>query len=80
MAEKFPDVAVEVRVVRGFADQQLIVASPDYELVVVGHHRIGLLGDLIYGSVAPTVLEHARGAVAVVPSSAGREHPGHAGR
>jgi nucleotide-binding universal stress UspA family protein len=68
MAEKFPDVEVTVHLMPGFADQQLIVASPDYDLVVIGHHRLSPLSDLVYGSVAPAVLEHADGAVAVVPS------------
>ncbi|CUR57242.1 putative UspA domain protein [metagenome] len=68
MAEKFPDVPVEVRLADGFADQHLVAASQNYELVVVGHHPITPLNDLVFGSVAPTVLEHAHGAVAVVPS------------
>ncbi|MGE0170332.1 universal stress protein [Nocardioides sp.] len=69
MAEKFPDVNVEVRLAQGFADQHLVNASQNYELVVVGHHPITPLSDLIFGSVAPTVVEHAHGAVAVVPAA-----------
>jgi len=68
MAEKFPEVEVTVDLVSGFADRHLIAASAGYDLVVVGHHRLTPLNDLVYRSVAPTVLEHADGAVAVVPS------------
>lgn len=67
MSEKFPEVEVTVNLVRGFADHELIAASPSYDLVVVGHHRTTVLADLVHGSVAPMVLEHARGTVAVVP-------------
>lgn len=70
MAEKFPDVAVEVRLVPGSAGQQLVAASPHYDLVVMGHHRLSPLNDLVSGSVAALVLEHADGDVAVVPSYA----------
>ena len=70
MGEKFPDVQVLVHLVSGFADHQLILMSPGYDLVVVGHHHTTLVADFVYGSVAPTVLEHAHGAVAVVPSHA----------
>ncbi|MEQ4497520.1 universal stress protein [Nocardioides kribbensis] len=70
MAEKFPEVDVEVRLGRGFADHNLVEASRDADLVVVGHQVDGPLEDLLYGSVAPIVVEHALGAVAVVPVSA----------
>lgn len=69
MAEKFPDVEVTVRVVPGFADQQLVAASVDHDLVVVGHRRISRLDDLLHDSLAPAVLEHATGSIAVVPSA-----------
>ena len=68
MAEKFPDVEVQVTLTQGFADQHLIAASNSYDLLVIGHHPIPVIDDLVYGSVAPTVVEHAHGAVAVVPS------------
>jgi len=70
MREKYPEVEVQVRLARGFADQHLIAASNDHDLVVVGHHPISVLNDIVYGSVAPQVVEHAAGAVAVVPSPA----------
>ena len=69
MHETYPEVEVRIRLRRGFADQHLIAASSEHELVVVGHHPIPVLNDIVYGSVAPQVVEHAHGAVAVVPSA-----------
>lgn len=68
MQEKFPEVQVQVRLTRGFADQQLINASHNYDLLVIGHHPLPMLEDIVHRSVAPTVVEHAHGPVAVVPS------------
>jgi nucleotide-binding universal stress UspA family protein len=67
MGEKFPDVAVTVRLVAGPADRQLIAQSPGYDLAVVGHHRTTPLVEIVYDSVAPAVIEHAQGPVAVIP-------------
>lgn len=60
---------VEVRQVlsRGFADQRLIRASEHADLLVVGHRRKPFLNELVYGSVAPKIAEHASCSVAVVP-------------
>ena len=77
MQEKFPEVEVEVRLTHGFADQHLINASRSFDLLVIGHHPLPGLDDLIHRSVAPAVVEHAHGPVAVVvsPSSlAGSDH------
>jgi nucleotide-binding universal stress UspA family protein len=68
MREKFPDVDVEIRLLRGFADRRLVVASRDYALLVIGHHRMTALAELLHGSVAPAVVEQAHTMVAVVPS------------
>jgi nucleotide-binding universal stress UspA family protein len=78
MQEKFPDVKVEVRLARGFADQHLINASPDYDLLVIGHHPLPRFDDIVHRSVAPTVVEHAHGPVAVVSAqvSVGSHIPG----
>jgi nucleotide-binding universal stress UspA family protein len=67
MQEKFPDVQVQVRLSRGFADQHLILASRSYDLLVIGHHPLTALEDIVHRSVAPTVVEHAHGPVVVVP-------------
>lgn len=68
MAEKYPDVEARTVLRNGFADRRLIEMSEDVDLVVVGSHPTNALSELVYGSVAPTVVEHARGNVAVVPS------------
>lgn len=68
--EKFPDVQVSLQLTRGFADHRLLEVSESMDLIVVGSQRIGLLADIVYGSLAPTVVEHAHCAVAVVPSPA----------
>ena len=75
MQEKFPEVQVQVRLTRGFADQQLITASHNYDLLVIGHRPLAPLDDILHRSVAPTVVEHAHGPVVVVPSSVSPADP-----
>lgn len=70
MAKIFPDVEITVRLIFGPADQHLVDASRDHDLVVIGHHTGSPLHDLVHGCLASMVLEHARGVVAVVPSPA----------
>ena len=67
MAEKFPDVHVRTELARGLADDCLVRASGQMDLVVVGFHHAGAVSGLVYGSVASTVLEHASCIVAVIP-------------
>jgi nucleotide-binding universal stress UspA family protein len=69
MAEKFPDVVVEVRLRHGFADRNLVDASRRHALLVIAHRPLTALDDLVYGSVAAAVVEHARCPVAVVPAA-----------
>jgi nucleotide-binding universal stress UspA family protein len=66
-SERYPSVPVHHLLSRGFADVQLIAASRHAELLVLGHRRKPVLRELIYGSVAPRVVEHAHCSVAVVP-------------
>lgn len=68
LAEKFADVEVQVRLARGDIDRELITASAEVELLVVGHHHGSPLDNLVRDSVAATVVERARSAVAVVPA------------
>jgi nucleotide-binding universal stress UspA family protein len=68
LAEKHPDVDVEVRIVRGLADQVLVAESQGRDLVVLGYHRQHALGEALFPSVVTSVLEHAHGAVMVVPA------------
>ena len=62
-----PPVSVRIDTARGYADEHLVRASGDAALVVVGRRHQPFLGQLVYGSVAPVVVEHARCSVAVVP-------------
>jgi nucleotide-binding universal stress UspA family protein len=67
MAEKFPDVAVRLRLGRGPVDRCLITAGADMDLVVVGHHHGAAVGDVIgLGAYAAAVVEGASCPVAVV--------------
>ncbi|MFJ2805881.1 universal stress protein [Kitasatospora sp. NPDC087271] len=65
--ERFPDVAVTTSVVRSGAAKELVAASADQRLVVVGRHGRpnGPLGRL--GSTSQAVIQHAQCPVAVVP-------------
>lgn len=65
--QRHPDVEVRRRISRGFADHRLIHASRSADLVVVGHRRKPFLNELVYGSAAPRIVEHASCSVAVVP-------------
>lgn len=75
MAEKFPDVEVQVRLVRRDVERELIEASADVDLLVVGHHRGSPVDNLLHDSVAAAVVEQARSAVAVVPAKVTRPAP-----
>lgn len=69
MSEKFPDVEVTCRLERGLTDQVLTSDLHDWDLIVVGRHHKNVVDRILVGSVARTVLEHARTAVAVVPEA-----------
>ncbi|ANH38431.1 Universal stress protein [Nocardioides dokdonensis FR1436] len=70
LSDKHPDVEVEVRLVRGLADQVLVAESQGRDLVVLGYHRQSAVGEVLFPSVVTSVLEHVHGAVLVVPSHA----------
>ena len=71
-----PDVEARQVLSRGFADVRLIRASRLADLVVVGHLDKPFLNELVYGSAAPRVVEHAACSVAVVPYEAQGEAEG----
>jgi nucleotide-binding universal stress UspA family protein len=75
-SERHPSVPVHHLLSRGFADVQLISASRGAELLVLGHRRKPMLREIIYGSVAPRVVEHAHCSVAVVPVGDEADAPG----
>jgi nucleotide-binding universal stress UspA family protein len=65
-ADKFPQVEVDVRVIRGQAVNTLAAASAPAELLVVGCHGHGLLRGMVLGSVSQGLLHRAALPVAVV--------------
>ncbi|MEU9560293.1 universal stress protein [Streptomyces fumanus] len=68
--ERNPGVRAEPYVVPGDAAGNLVAASRDADLVVVGRHRRRLLAPVrMMGSVTHAVLLHAAAPVAVVPPS-----------
>lgn len=65
-SQKFPQVDVRQRVVRGSAESVMVTAARDAALVVVGSRgRGGFLGMLL-GSVSQALLHHASAPVAIV--------------
>jgi nucleotide-binding universal stress UspA family protein len=65
-AEKYPDVAVQQRVVRGRPGPMLAIESRSAQLIVVGSRGHGTLTGLMLGSVSHHVLHHAACPVAIV--------------
>jgi|SRR5436305_13788915 len=59
--------SVSVRAMSGFSAQELINASQDSDLVVVGSRGVGFAG-LTVGSVTNKVVHHAACPVVVIPS------------
>ncbi|WP_155056035.1 universal stress protein [Streptomyces blattellae] len=66
--DKYPDVAVDRRLVRGRVRHALIEASADAGLLVAGARGRGGFSGLLLGSVSQAVLHHAHCPVAVVRS------------
>ena len=67
LGESRPD-SVTVRAVSGFPAKELIEASRDADLVVVGSRGAGGFAKLMMGSISSQVVEHAHCPVVVVPS------------
>ncbi|TNM39682.1 universal stress protein [Nocardioides albidus] len=65
--EKYPDVAVALRVTHGLVDEVLGGRSAAWDLVVVGRHPLETVGRMVTGSIATAVVERAHTTVAVVP-------------
>ncbi len=68
--EDYPDVAVRVELVPGLPSEDLLRRSASMDLVVVGSPTGGAPWDLLFGSIASFLAEHATCAVAVVPVAA----------
>jgi nucleotide-binding universal stress UspA family protein len=67
LGESRPDL-VTVRAVSGFPAKELIEASRDADLMVVGSRGAGGFAKLMVGSISSQVVEHAHCPVVVVPS------------
>ena len=67
LAEKFPDVEVDLQLARGLVDECLLGQAPAAELVVVGRTEAHGWARFLTASCAIAVLERARTTVAVVP-------------
>lgn len=66
--EKYPDVPVRTELATGPADECLLRMGSRMNMVVVGSHRGGAASEVLFGSVAARVVEHATCPVAVVPT------------
>lgn len=69
MGEKYPDVRVTSELTRGLPDDVLVRRGARMNMVVVGSHHGGVASEILFGSVAASVVEHATCPVAVVPRS-----------
>jgi nucleotide-binding universal stress UspA family protein len=67
LGDSRPD-SVTVRAISGFPAKELIEASRDADLVVVGSRGAGGFAKLLVGSVGSQVVEHAHCPVVVVPT------------
>lgn len=70
-AERYPQVPVERRPVRGATRETLLAESRNAQLLVVGARGRGGFTGLLLGSVSQAVLHHAHCPVAVVRGGAG---------
>ena len=68
LREKYPDVAVDLRLGRGSPAAYLIREAQDAGLVVLGSRRRSDAAAFLVGSVSRSVVEHAPCSVAVVPA------------
>ena len=63
-----PDSSVHVRRLEGSVMWQLIAASDEYDLIVVGTHKTGFIHGTVYGSTSLSLTASAACPVVVVPA------------
>jgi nucleotide-binding universal stress UspA family protein len=68
LREKYPDVHVRTLLARGHPDECLLRIGKRMDMVVVGSHHGGAASEVLFGSVAASVVEHATCPVAVIPT------------
>ena len=66
--ERYPQVAVSLRLAHGLVDD-VLVGDHSWDLVVVGRHPLDTVSRVLIGSIATAVLERAETTVAMVPQS-----------
>lgn len=69
LAEKYPDVKVDLRLAHGLIDEVLTNLGDEWGLVVVGRQPLDVSERLVSGSIATAVVERARSTVIVVPEA-----------
>jgi nucleotide-binding universal stress UspA family protein len=67
LGEKYPDVNVTKVLMRGAPKEAIMKYADTMNLVVLGHGRLDPVSRALFGSVALSVVEHAKTVVAVVP-------------
>jgi len=73
---EYPDVAVTFAVPHGAAGRELLKASQDARVIVVGTRGLGGFSGLLLGSVSDQVVEHAHCDVFVTRRPSGDQAPG----
>jgi nucleotide-binding universal stress UspA family protein len=68
LREKYPDVPVRTELARGLPDECLVRMGDRMNMLVVGSHHGGAAAEVLFGSVAASVVEHASCPVAVIPT------------
>lgn len=67
MREKYPDVVVASELVRGLPHEVLLNLADSLDLLVVGMRHRSRVAQVLFGSLALSILEHATCPVVVVP-------------
>lgn len=71
LQEKYPDVQITRESAAASPEDRLVELSHDATALVVGGHAGGVASEILTGSVATNVVEHARCPVVVVPHTSG---------